>query len=137
MQTRNALTCDNHFPVAHSGFGKGEGLQSEVWGRSPLRKFLRTPLAATIISLIKCDIAGSTINCNIKLLYEWEPKVNCSMLRVTKKRNPLIPIRRVGLKPCLDNTQCLCLFLDRRQTLANCDVWCSETSKPPPMSDRM
>ena len=35
MQTRNALTCDNHFPVAHSGFGKGEGLQSEVWGRSP------------------------------------------------------------------------------------------------------
>ena len=34
MQTRNALTCDNHFPVAHSGFGKGEGLQSEVWGQS-------------------------------------------------------------------------------------------------------
>ena len=30
MQTRNALACDNHFPVAHSGFGRGEGLQSNI-----------------------------------------------------------------------------------------------------------
>ena len=34
MQTQNALTCNNHFPVAHSGFSKGEELQSEVWGEA-------------------------------------------------------------------------------------------------------
>ena len=34
IQTENALTCDNHFPLAHSEFGKG-GLKSGVWGRRP------------------------------------------------------------------------------------------------------
>ena len=32
------------------------------------------------------------------------------MLRVTKNEDPLIPIRRVGLKPCLDYMQRLCLY---------------------------
>ena len=43
MQTRNALTRDNHFSGAHSGFGKGEGLQSEVWGR--IRRPAKPPAA--------------------------------------------------------------------------------------------
>ena len=50
MQTRNALTCDNHFPVAHSGFGKGEKLRSQVWGGSPAaNEFLRFSHKKTLI----------------------------------------------------------------------------------------
>ena len=92
-QTRNALTCDNHFPVAHSGFGKGEGLQSEVAASKNFRfSHKKTLILAHLFIEKGCAVSAVTMD-NAKIFSQLMSKSR-SLDKVREKR--LQPVAFAG-----------------------------------------